>query len=385
MKRWISLIASISMQSCLGVVYAWSTFVPALQIEHEIHPGQAGLIFGVCIAVFTISMIFGGALQQKLGPRPIGITGGILFLIGYWVGSASGGNFAIALTGFGILAGIGIGFAYVCPLATGVKWFPKQKGLITGLAVAGFGLGGLFFANTGQHMLDSGQPVLDILGKIGWIVGLTVILSSLFLFVPKPSTSQAPSHPDLSVKSILKQSKFRALFLQIFCGTFGGLLIIGNLKPIGISIGLTPQSATMAVMLFAIGNAAGRVLWGLLYDRIGPPVILAKKLMLLAGALLMGLIPTAATFYIATLMIAFAFGGCFVLYAARVADFFGGDRISDIYPFVFLGYGIAGLAGAPVGGWLLDISGSPLLPCAAVVIISIVGSGSIIRLNRKSA
>jgi OFA family oxalate/formate antiporter-like MFS transporter len=83
-------------------------------------------------------------------------------------------------------------------------------------------------------------------------------------------------------------------------------------------------------------------------------------------------------------MIAFAFGGCFVLYAARVADFFGNDRISDIYPFIFLGYGIAGLAGGPVGGWLLDISGSPLLPCAAVVVISIIGAVSIKRLSRQT-
>lgn len=386
MKRWLALIASISMQSCLGIVYAWSTFVPALEKEHGITPARAGLVFGVCIAVFTLSMVFSGILQKKHGPRMVGTIGGILFLAGYLTGSLSGGNFALVLTGFGILAGAGIGFAYVCPLATGVKWFPKQKGLITGLAVAGFGLGGLFFAKAGQNMLDAGQPVLTILGLIGWVVGITVIFSSLLLFVPQKGSSAATAPPDTHTLSVvLRKKNFRALFWQMFCGTFGGLLIIGNLKLIGLSLDLTADDATLAVMLFAVANAAGRVLWGLGYDRFGRRVLTANMLLLSAGALLMGLVQHQAAFYIATVMVAFAFGGFFVLYAARVADFFGADRISDIYPFVFLGYGIAGLTGAPVGGWLLETAGTPLLPCVTVIILSIFGTASIIRLNRQTS
>ncbi len=387
MKRWLALIASILMQSCLGVVYAWSTFVPRLESSHGFSAGGAGLIFGVCIAAFTISMVFGGILQQKYGPRIVGSIGGILFLAGYLTGAASGGSFPPALTGFGILAGAGIGFAYVCPLATGVKWFPKQKGLITGLAVAGFGLGGVFFAKAGQQMLDTGTPVLDVLGLIGWIVGITTVLASLFLFVPaKTAAAGAEGRTEHhSLRTILRKKRFRALFWQIFCGTFGGLLIIGNLKPIGISIELSANAATLAVMLFAIGNAAGRVLWGLWYDRFGPAVIVADMLLLTAGALFMGLAPVQSAFYAATLMTAVAFGGCFVLFAARVADFFGADRISEIYPFVFLGYGIAGLTGAPAGGWMLEQSGSPLLPCAAVIILSLLGAHSALRLRHETS
>lgn len=384
MKRWLALIASIAMQTCLGVIYAWSTFSPALQEEHGISKENSGLIFGVCIAVFTMVMVFGGRLQQRYGPRWVGLTGGVLFLIGYLTGSLSNGSFPLAFLGFGLLAGSGIGFAYVCPLATGVKWFPNHKGLITGLAVGGFGLGGVFFAKAGQQMLDAGQPVLDILGTIGWIVGITTVVSSLFLFVPKTTAAATNPTEHLPLKVILFRKRFRALFWQIFCGTFGGLLIIGNLKPIGLSIELSANAATFAVMLFAIGNATGRVLWGFLYDRIGPVVIVADMLLLSTGALLMGLLQNATAFYIATAIIAFAFGGCFVLFAARVTDFFGTERISEIYPFVFLGYGIAGLAGGPAGGWLLDISGSPLLPGIAVIALSVLGAQSAWRLRNVS-
>jgi OFA family oxalate/formate antiporter-like MFS transporter len=383
MKRWIALAASILMQTCLGMVYAWSTFVPALEREHGVTPGRAGLIFGVCIASFTVSMVFGGILQQKHGPRIVGMTGGALFLAGYLTGAASGGNYIVTLSGFGLLAGAGIGFAYVCPLATGIKWFPKHKGLITGLAVAGFGLGGMFFAKAGQHLLDAGRPVLNILGQIGWTVGITVILSSLLLFVPGPvsTANAAPETHTLSV--VLRQKKFRALFWQMFCGTFGGLLIIGNLKPIGMSEGMASDAAVRAVMLFALGNASGRILWGLWYDRFGGRVITACMLLLGAGAAFMGTVTTPWGFYTSTLISAFAFGGCFVLFAARTADEFGPHRISEIYPFVFLGYGIAGLAGPPVGGWMLARSGAPLLPCMAVVLLALGGAASAIRINRS--
>lgn len=384
MKRWIAFIASIIMQSSLGMVYAWSTFVPALEREHAITTGQAGWIFGVCIASFTMSMVFGGRIQHQYGPRRTGMTGGALFCAGYLTGALSGGSFALMLTGFGLLAGAGIGFAYVCPLATGMKWFPKQKGLITGLAVAGFGLGSVFFAKAGQAMLTGGVPVLQILQRIGWITGITVCACALLLFVPAAGAGNTSATTELPLRTILKDRRFRVLFWQIFCGTFGGLLLIGNLNPIGLLHGLSAESATQAVMLFAVGNASGRVLWGFWYDRFGPLMITACMLLLAAGAVAMGLTATPAGFYAATLLTAFAFGGCFVLFAARVADEFGSHRISEIYPFVFLGYGIAGLAGPPAGGWMLVRAGSPLLPCLAVLLLALGGVLSSIPRNRAT-
>ena len=349
MKRWIALLASILMQTCLGMVYAWSTFVPGLQHEHGISAGQSGLIFGLCIASFTVSMVFGGRLQQKFGPRRIGAVGGALFLAGYTLGAASAGHIPVLLAGFGLLAG------------------------------AGFGLGGVFFAKAGQHMLNAGIPVLPILQRIGWVVGAAVIACSTLLFVPEEPAGEPGSQTAHSLRSILKNPRFRILFWQMFCGTFGGLLIIGNLKSFGMAGGLSADAAVRAVMLFAVGNASGRILWGLWYDRFGPAAISVCILLLGVGAALMGLHPVPSSFYTATLIAAFAFGGCFVLFAARVADEFGAHRISEIYPLIFLGYGIAGLAGPPSGGWMLACAGAPLLPCLTVVLLAAGGLGSSVR------
>lgn len=375
MKRWLALVAAIVMQSCLGVVYAWSTFVPALTLEHGVHPGHAGLIFGVCIASFTVSMVFGGILQQKHGPRRIGAVGGLLFLAGYLVGSFADGKFPLLLGGFGVVAGAGIGFGYACPLATTVLWFPKHKGLVTGLTVAGFGLGAVFFSKAGLHLMKNGVPVLGVLRGIGCFVGATVIMASCFLFRPeKGEAAVFKSLSETPLARILKLREFRILFFLIFCGTFGGLLIIGNLKLFGLSIALSAEQATFSIMLFAIGNASGRVLWGMVYDKLGARIITWCMLLLAFGAGVMATSKSQAGLYLASLLIALSFGGCFVLFAARVADSFGAHRVGEIYPFVFLGYGIAGLAGPTAGGWLMHVSGSPPLASAVVACVALTGA-----------
>ncbi len=374
MKRWLALAASILIQSCLGVVYAWSTFVPALGTEHGLTACHAGLIFGVCIASFTVSMVFAGILQHKQGPRRIASIGGLLFLAGYLTGASSGDSFPLQLIGFGILAGAGIGFGYVCPLATGIKWFPKHKGLITGLTVAGFGLGAVFFAKAGNHLLDAGMPVLLILQRIGWFVGTFVCLGALLLFVPKKNEAESfnPRKTE-PLRKLLKQREFKYLFSMMFCGTFGGLLIVGNLKPIGLSLGISTAQATLSIMLFAVGNAAGRVLWGLLYDRFNSRVLIYCMLILAASAGLMT-IESTPIFYLSSILIAFAFGGFFVIFAAQVAESFGSNRLSEIYPFVFLGYGIAGLTGPTIGGAMLHAANSPTLATASVITVATIGA-----------
>jgi OFA family oxalate/formate antiporter-like MFS transporter len=375
MKRWLVLIASIVMQSCLGAVYAWSTFVPALNQEYGIHSGRTGLIFGVCIASFTVSMVFGGALQRKYGPRRIGAAGGLLFLTGYLIGSFSAGNFLVLLAGFGVIAGAGIGFGYVCPLATSVRWFPRHKGLITGLTVAGFGLGSVFFSKAALIWLEKGIPVLDILRGLGLLVGTIVVLASCFLSRPATTHQVLPEkNTEFPLSKILKLNEFKSLFFMIFCGTFGGLLVIGNLKPIGLSLALSATQATFAVMLFAAGNAAGRIIWGVVYDRFGARIITWCMLLLAVGAGSLGLSEGLSGFYLSTLLVAFSFGGCFVLFAARVADAFGAHRFGEIYPFIFLGYGIAGLIGPAAGGMLLNYSGSPSLASAVVVAVALIGA-----------
>jgi OFA family oxalate/formate antiporter-like MFS transporter len=159
----------------------------------------------------------------------------------------------------------------------------------------------------------------------------------------------------------------------IFCGTFAGLIVIGNLKPLGLDARVAPAVATAAISALAVGNAAGRMSWGAIYDRWGRAV-LPISLFFLAAAVLALLEARSfpAGLLAGAVLVGFGFGAALVLYAARVASVWGPERVGSIYPLVMLFHGAGAIVGPPVGGRLVDLTGGytvPLLVAAAVALL----------------
>ena len=147
MNRWYVVIGAILIQLCLGAIYAWSVFTPKLTLAvseggtYGFSATQAAWIFSIGLLVFSVGMIISGRMLATTGPRKLASLGGIVLGIGYILGGLFGSSFFAQLLFIGIIGGAGIGLAYVVPIAVGVKWFPDKKGMVTGLAVAGFGFG----------------------------------------------------------------------------------------------------------------------------------------------------------------------------------------------------------------------------------------------------
>jgi MFS transporter, OFA family, oxalate/formate antiporter len=366
-KKYQVLLASLVIQTCLGGIYAWSTFVVPLTTTYGLSPAGAQLIFGVTIMVFTLAMIFAGRLQSRIGPRPVAAIGGVLFAGGYFYAASTGGHLMHLLFGLSILSGIGIGMGYVCPLATCVKWFPKHKGLVTGVSVASFGSGAILLSSIADHFLGRGVDVLTVFRGIAYLYGILIVAAAMFLDVPEQTAGAVPYK---CYAGIWRTRPFRLLCTGMFCGTFSGLLVIGNLKPIGLNFGIEPLYATIAISAFAIGNGIGRVLWGWVLDRAGK-IVIPLSLGVLAAAViaLFGVSGMNAGFVAAAFGVGFAFGACFVLYAAHLATAYGSEAVGSVYPLVFLAYGISGVVGPTVGGLLFEISGSylPSILLAAAV------------------
>ena len=354
MKRYLVLAASISILLCIGGIYAWSVFVPSLRTDYGLSAGQAQLIFGATIASFTISMILAGRWQERIGPRPVAALGGLLFGGGYLLGSLSRGEFLLLLLGIGVIAGIGVGFVYVCPLATCLRWFPERKGLVTGLTVAGFGLGAVLQSAIVESLFARAMDVLTIFAWIGVAYGAVIVGGASFLSVPGRPASQAPPRA-LYLRALLQERSFWALFAGMFAGTFAGLLVIGNLKPIGLEAGVEAHVATLAVSLLAVGNALGRLSWGWLFDRFGRKVIPSSLLLLGLAVAALLLAGHEWLFPLTVVLIGFGFGACFVVYAAQIAAAYGPEEVGRIYPLVFLAYGFSGIVGPFVGGWFFDL------------------------------
>ncbi|OGV47489.1 MAG: hypothetical protein A2X46_14305 [Lentisphaerae bacterium GWF2_57_35] len=372
-KRWPALAAAVIMQTCLGGIYAWSVFVPPLSAAFGYTAGQTQLVFGLAIACFTITMVLAGRLLLRWGPRRTALLGSLLFACGHLLAAMSQGHYLLLLGGIGLLGGASLGFGYVAALAIGIQWFPRHKGLVTGVAVAGFGAGAIVLSTFTSFCLHRGWPVLDIIRAIGWSYGVLTALSALLLFTPPPAIDHRP-HSATSA-SLLGDRVFRALVGGMFCGTFAGLLVIGNLKPIGLNGGLTATTAAMAISFFALGNAVGRISWGWISDRVGY-VAIPFSLVFLCGTLglLLGARFIALTFWTVAFLMGFGFGSCFVLYAAQTASRYGVSEVAKIYPLVFLAYGAAGLAGPPLGGHLFDLTRNYTWSILAGMVMLLLGA-----------
>jgi OFA family oxalate/formate antiporter-like MFS transporter len=370
-NRWIILAAGILIQTILGGIYAWSVFVPSLVENYNIGGGQSGSIFGTCIAVFTVSMIFAGRLLSRKGPRLTAMIGAVFFGAGYLTASLSQGNFLVLMVGIGLLSGIGIGFGYVCPLTIGMQWFPKRKGLVSGLAVAGFGGGAILLSSVAAACLSQGMDVLVFFRWMGFCLGGTLIIASLLLASPDGQTKKAALQGDWEH---MRTAPFIISTLGIFSGTFAGLLVIGHLTPMAEQMGMSLLLAAESVSVFAIGNAIGRIAWGHGFDRIGVKAIPLSLGGFAAALILFSISRTPWLFLLATGLLGFGFGANFVVYASNLSACFGTDAFPRLYPYCFLGYGIAGLTGPPLGGLLAEHTGSYLAPLLVSITILLAGT-----------
>lgn len=354
-NRWVILVAGIVMQTILGGIYAWSIFTHGLMDDYGLNKAQCGTIFGLCIAVFTLAMIFAGRLLSRRGPRRTAAISAVLFAAGYLIASVSGGSYGWLLLGIGVFSGAGIGFGYVCPLTVGMLWFPRRKGLITGIAVAGFGGGAIILSSVAAHVLGSGMDVMRFFMWLGMIAGALLLVSSLLLDMPE-HTKSATVPP--SASSELFTRPFLICLLGMFAGTFSGLLVIGHLTPIVEEAGLSVERAALAVSIFAAGNAAGRILWGFLFDRIGYRSIPASLGWFAAALLLISCTHHVGIILACAAGLGFGFGSNFVIYASSLSSYFDVASFPRLYPICFLGYGLAGITGPGIGGYLADTTGS---------------------------
>jgi MFS transporter, OFA family, oxalate/formate antiporter len=373
-KDYLTLLASFIIMLCIGSVYAWSIIASELIDKYSFSASQTQVIFGAVIAVFPVTMIIAGQLSKKIKHRYFGYLSGLLFFSGYLLAGYSRGNFILMLVGIGFLAGMATGFGYWVALTSPVQWFPKRKGLITGIAAAGFGLGAVFMSIVSEKILFNGNSMMQLLRIVGILYGLIILILSNLIYQVQ-NISDNIEEP-VNVSKFIGTRIFRKLFMGIFLGTFAGLLIIGSLRIIGGQYNISNHNLILGVSLFAIANFLGRLVWGFFSDHYGASLSIFLALLLQSLAIVsLNIFPlTNNSYLLLSLLIGFGFGGNFVLFARETAQIYGLKNLGLIYPYVFIGYAIAGIAGPLSGGFLYDFSGSYSYAIFLAGFISLVGS-----------
>lgn len=352
--RWTVIIGAILIQTCLGAVYAWSLFNQPLMDKFSWDKESVVFTFSIAIGLFAFSTILAGRLQDLFGPRIVASIGGILLGAGLLLSSQASEIWHLYIY-YGIIGGIGIGTAYVTPIATCVKWYPDKRGFITGIAVVGMGLGGIVFKPVILSLIES-VGVSDAFLYLGIIYAATILVGAQFLMVPPKGYVPAGWTPpvkknvteDFSTREMLKTPQFYTLWMMFLFGCTSGLTVISMAVNIGTGyVGISPETAAYAVVAIAVANAAGRPFWGSLSDKLGR----MKALLVIYAitATMMAYLSIGPMnqimFFVVMVLIGFGFGGFLAIFPSVCADFYGTKHIGMNYGLLYAAWGCAAFVG----------------------------------------
>ncbi|PYK87398.1 MAG: MFS transporter [Verrucomicrobia bacterium] len=353
----------------LGAVYAWSVFRVPLSKQFGWSISEVTLTFTISIFVLGFAAFFGGLWLNRKGPRIVALTGGALYGLGVFLASFSHSLSWLYLS-YGVIGGIGLGLGYIVPVAVLVKWFPDRRGLITGIAVGGFGAGALITAPVATRLIQS-VGVLSTFAYLGVAYLVVTIISGAFMQNPpdgwKPEgwsptasqTSQRAGH-DFVLSEALKTWQWYALWLLLFLNTCAGISVISQEAPIFQE--LTGASAIVAagmVGLASIGNAVGRVFWAWVSDLITRRATFA--VMFILQVLLFWFLPSIATvslMTIVTFVVLMCYGGGFGTMPAFAADYFGPKNVGPIYGLMLTAWSFASAVGPLFIAHMRETAGS---------------------------
>ncbi|MCS7025382.1 MAG: OFA family MFS transporter [Bryobacteraceae bacterium] len=408
-------LAAIAMQMVLGVLYAWSVFRGPLERAYGWSKAQTIAPYRYSLLAFAAGMILGGLWQDRKGPRIVASAGGLLLGMGWLLASFAGNTVEGLIISYGCIAGLGVGFAYVTPIATCVKWFPDRRGMIVGLAVMGFGIGPLVFGPLLEILLgqDTQRLALTLPRTFRILAVISffgVVGAAQFYRTPPPGwkprgwspPSLAPgAKADYPPREALATWQFYALWMVYFLGTSVGLTVIGEATPqlqqmANRGAGLT---AGLALGIMSLFNGLGRLAWGSISDRLGRKGALLGMCLVSVLACL-GFLRQATDFWalLAGLCLAgFSYGGYLALMPALTADYFGSKNVGANYGLLFTAWGICGflipgyfarimdrakLTGNLASGYnevYLTLSGFALVSALVIVLLRPVARPSIFR------
>ncbi len=368
-NRWVIAIAGVFLQIALGAVYAWSVFRVPLAKQFGWSISEITLTFTICIFVLGFAAFFGGLWLNRKGPRIVALTGGALYGVGVFLASFSQSLSWLYLT-YGVIGGIGLGFSYIVPVAVLVKWFPDRRGLITGIAVGGFGAGALITAPVATRLIQS-VGVLSTFAYLGIAYLIVTVVTGLFMRNPpdgwKPEgwtptatqTSHRAGH-DFTLGEALKTWQWWALWLLLFLNTCAGISIISQEAPLFQELaGVTAVVAASMVGLASIGNAVGRVFWAWISDLITRRATFL--VMFVSQILLFWFLPNIATAWlltVVTFVVLMCYGGGFGTMPAFAADYFGPKNVGPIYGLMLTAWGFASAFGPLLIAYMRESSGS---------------------------
>lgn len=386
-NRWSIALSGFLMQVALGAVYAWSVFRDPLTKQFGWSIAQVTWTFTISIFVLGVAAFFGGLWLNRKGPRVVAFTAAFLYGFGVFLASFSAHKLWWLYLSYGVIGGTGLGFGYIVPIAVLVKWFPDRRGLITGIAVGGFGAGALVTAPVAQHLIQQ-VGVLNTFAYLGIAFFIMIFAAGFFMqnppigwtpngWTPTATQTAQRAKADYTLSSALARWQWWALWLLLFLNTSAGISLISQEAPIFEK--LTSASAVVAagmVGIVSIGNSVGRIFWAWVSDTISRRWTFAAMYILQFGLFWwLPSLSSVAVITVITFVILMCYGGGFGTMPAFAADYFGSRNVGPIYGLMLTAWGFASYFGPQMLVKLMSKEGSytrGLHLIACVVLISAI-------------
>ncbi|NDP28313.1 MAG: OFA family MFS transporter [Flavobacterium sp.] len=355
-NKYLIVLAGMIMQLSIGSIYAYSKWIEPLSValNWDAHDTKTGFSLAICFLGLTAA--FMGKLAQKVGPTKAGLIATVFLTLGL-LGSAFAvnvGNIYLFYVTFGVLQGIGLGFGYVVPVYTVVKWFPEKPGLASGIIIMSFALGSLLASFLIGPLITS-MGLSGAFATLGIGYGICMLLSALYLANPENARAIAHAHVDLTPKEIITDKRFIALWLLLFLNVCGGIAIISKAAILGQEVvGMSAAQATMFVAIIGLFNGLGRLFWSSISDKIGcwTTFMIFIGINVVCFALIPSFSTSSVSFQILTYIIIAGYGAGFATLPSFVKSIFGIEKYGQV-----LGYTLtAWSAAAFVGPLLLGLS-----------------------------
>ncbi len=397
-KRWIILIASCFVTLCVGSLYAWSVFAsPMASYLSEISGKEIAslaIVFTVANAVGPVTMISGGFINDRIGPKWVLVVAGILFGAGM-IGSGFARSLPMLMVTYGLGVGLGCGMAYGTIVSNAVKFFPDKSGFAGGLTTACYGGSSIIIPIIANAMLRTMHVTMAF--RILGAVMMAIIIGSAFVIEAAPAgftagqkvsgTASTAGAKDMNWREMLRQRSFYLMLLTLTCGAFAGMMIISQASPIAQKMmGFTPSKAAFVVSLLALFNMLGRLASGTLSDRLGA---LGTMTLTFAVSVAAGLMlffcreSTPALFYAGLALAGFGFGSIMGIYPGFTANTFGRKYNSVNYGIMFIGFALAGVLGPMIMNVLYGATGRYQGAFLVAACLSVLGEVLIALLRRQ--
>ena len=349
-NRWRILVASTAILLCTGAVYSFSVFAGPLSSSTGWSMSDIMLAFAINSAIGPIPMILGGYLVDKGYVKWTIALGALLFASGFYLTGYANSPAMLYLT-YGLMAGLGQGFAYSGALSNSLRLFPDKRGLASGILTGGMGFAAVIASPVASNLIQQ-QDAFFAFRTIG-LVYIVVIICAIFFIKAAPSgyqpagwkapvqTKQGPTNKNW--KQMLQSPLFYIIISMFFVGAFSGLMIASQASPIGQSMfGLSAGTAALYVSLYSIANSSGRFIWGSLSDKIGR----SKTLLIIYSVIVLALfsltiVPGQLGFTLGIIGLGICFGGVMGVFPSIVMENYGPANQGVNYGIVFTGYSLA--------------------------------------------